>query len=458
MITSCGSILSRLMHYLQFFFRGSINPHVPVTLGWRRNGGLSLVLLAGLVSFFSVNLYAVSNTVVVMPFSDTSKNPQAGWISEGIPQLLQEYLGSRPFNLLGRNERLVAFDRIGIPYASFLSKASLIKVGMELDAAYLVLGAYSVTGGKIKLMANVLDLGQASLSRNLEVEGELTQLQFQTLGLAWQVIRMLEPGYNEAREDFSHHFPSVPLPALENYIKGLLEAAPDKQRAYFIAAEKASPGYPQVLLELGKLCFRLKEYQESANWLRKMDTHQPGFSEAAFLLGTDSLLLKDYEKAIEEFTFLEEHFPLGEVLSNLGIALSRMGKNDEAAAAFRKGLTPNATSADQHFNLGYHYWRTGNFAGVLRECAHVLRLEPLDAEAYFLQYRSLQSMGKTAEAAAAYAKAKEIDPIVESWEARAKVPDLFRVQTRFDAASYQQVQLEIQQLLDRKKNTGTVGN
>lgn len=410
------------------------------------------VLSVTFLGIAAQTLFAVVPTVVVMPFSDASKFPQAGWISEGMPELLQQYLEARTFNVLGRNERLVAFDRVGIPYTSALSKASLIKVGMELDASHLIWGRYSVEKNRVQLSANVLDLSRSSLSNPLVEEGELARLPELALGLAWQIVHLLDSDFSESRQIFQQRFASIPASALERFIRGLLAADLGKQKEFFTAAEKAYPGYPQAIFELGRLYFRQKDYSTSASWLRKLAAGPYKSAEASFLLGVDALFLRENGEALREFSRLSKDLPLDEVFANLGIALSRLGKTEDATAFFRKTLTTNADSADAHFNLAYHYWRSGNFQAVLRQTADVLRLERNDAEAHYIQALSLQSLGRTAEASASLAKAKEIDPIVETWESKSRVPDLFRIQTRLDESSYRLVQLQIQELVNRKQN------
>jgi tetratricopeptide (TPR) repeat protein len=434
-------VAPRRINFFSRFFAGILLGEFP----W------ILVLFIAFWGITAQTLFAAVPTVVVMPFNDASKFPQAGWISEGIPELLQQYMEARSFNVLGRNERLVAFDKVGIPYTSALSKASLIKVGMELDVSHLIWGSYSVENGRVQLSANVLDLSQSSLSNTLVEEGELARLPESALGLAWQIIPLIEPGFSEPRQTFQQRFAFLPAPALERFIRGLQAADLDKQKEFFTAAEKAYPGYPQAIFELGRLYFRQKDYSTSASWLRKIAAGPYKSAEASFLLGVDSLFLRKDESALKEFSNLSTELPLNEVLANLGIALSRLGKTEDATAVFRKTLSANSDSADDHFNLAFHYWRSGNFQAVLRQTADVLRLERNDAEAHYLQGLSLQSLGKTAEASASLAKAKEIDPIIETWESKSRVPDLFRIQTRLDESSYRQVQMQIQELLNRKQ-------
>ena len=97
-------------------------------------------------------------TVAVLPFANQSKDAGLQWMGESFAEGLEDRLKWPKLNALGRDERLLAFDRIGIPYSSSLSQASLIKIGQELDADILVLGNFDSDGTQLKATTSVLDL------------------------------------------------------------------------------------------------------------------------------------------------------------------------------------------------------------------------------------------------------------------------------------------------------------
>src|SRR5688572_24491426 len=103
--------------------RFSVSPRTPWALVcpilWLLSGNSSLAQL---------------QTVVVLPFANQSKDAGLHWMGESFAEVLEDRLKWPRLNVLGRDERLLAFDRIGIPYSSSLSRASLIKIGQELDA------------------------------------------------------------------------------------------------------------------------------------------------------------------------------------------------------------------------------------------------------------------------------------------------------------------------------------
>ena len=394
--------------------------------------------------------YAAIKTVVVLPFSHLSNNPDTAWLSECFPELLQERLKSQGLNVLGRRERMVAYDRIGIPYTAYLSKATLIKIGQELDASYLVIGEVLEEGANLKVTSSVLDLERIWESQLMTRGGDTAHLQELCNGLAWEILRQISPEFSASYLNYSRGFPLLPPQAIEYYIRGLMESELHRQIYFFREADQAFPNYQDAIFELGRLYFRENDYATSVLWLERLENLDPERGEAGFLFGLDYLYLKNYEKASRVFSLLSERIPVNEVFCNLGIALSGAGKVEEATAAFRKALAGDPGQVDCLFNLAFHYWRNGNIGGALRNLAEVLKRDRMDADAYYLQFKCFQLISRSTEAENAWAKAKELNPRVESWETRQKVPDLFRIQTRFNEAGYRQLQLELQQVMERK--------
>jgi tetratricopeptide (TPR) repeat protein len=345
---------------------------------------------------------------------------------------------------------MVAYDRIGIPYTAYLSKATLIKIGQELDAGVLVLGEVLEEGGNLKVTSSVLDLERIWESQLMTRGGDKAHLQELCNGLAWEVLRQISPEFTASYVDYSRGIPLLPPLAIEYYIRGLMESDLPRQIYFFREADQAYPNYQEAIFELGSLYFRENDYATSALWLERLENLGREGGEASFLLGLDYLYLKNYEKATQVFFRLSERIPVNEVNCNLGIALSGAGKVEEATAAFRKALASDPGQVDCLFNLAYHYWKNNNLGGALRNTAEVLKRDRMDADAYYLQYRCFQTISRTAEAEKALATARELNPRVESWEGRQKVPDLFRIQTRFNEAGYRQLQLELQQVMERK--------
>jgi tetratricopeptide (TPR) repeat protein len=409
-----------------------------------------LFMAVAFTLFLKAEMTASIQTLVVAPFANLSKNHNLRWIAESLPELLQVRLEWSNLNVLGRDDRLVAFDRIGIPYSSHLSRASLIKIGEELDANLLIIGNFECDRKTLRVDASILDLPKVQLSAPLEEEGTLEDLQRICSRLAWQIHIAIDEDFPLNIDSFTARFPVIPNLALENYIRGLIESDPAKQIQFFRQAEKAYPDYPEAVFQLGKAYHQEKDYATSSLWLQKLTAVNKNFSQASFLLGLNYLHQMNFDKAIAEFQQLSQTFPLNEVYNNLGIALSLRGLNDKAAVAFQRAVERDPSDADYYFNQAFHFWKTGNFTGAIKSVRQVLLRQEQDGEAHYLLYKCLQTVGKPEEAAAAWALAKQFSPRVETWENRMRIPDLFRVHSKFDVASYRQLQLEIQSLQNTK--------
>jgi len=411
-----------------------------------------LLTCLALAFLLKVDLLATMRTLAVLPFANLSKNRSVRWIGETFPELLEDRLRWPELNVLGREERLIAFERIGIPYSNVLSKASLIKIGQELDSTLLIWGDFSLDESRLKVSASVLDLTSNTLSAELKEEGDLVDLQDSCSRLAWQILKSLNPSVTLTREAFVSRFRAIPNIALENYVRGLLETERSKQIRFFRQADKAYPNFIKAIFQLGKIYHQEKDYSTSSLWLQRVIKLDKDSSEARFLLGLNYLFLRNYERATLELQQLAKDVPLSEVYSNLAIALSLQGINEDANIAFNKALEGDPSGNDYLFNQAYHFWKTGNFASAAKDLKEVLSRDEEDAEAHYLLYKCLQAIGRTTEADASWSSARQLNPKFESWESRKQIPDLFRIQSTFDEVRLRQLQLEIQAIQDGNRD------
>ncbi len=393
-------------------------------------------------------------TVVVLPFANQSKNAGLHWMSESFPELLEDRLKASKLNVLGRDERLLAFDRIGIPYSSGLSQASLIKIGQELDADVLVLGNFDSDGAQIKTTASILDLRKNVLKGRLEEKAPLDQFQGTCGRLAWKILAQLDPMFPLSLNAFLEKFSVIPNVALENYVRGLIELDRAKQIRYFRQADKEYANYTKAIYQLGKLYHQEKDYPTSTLWLQRLLKLEADIPEASFLIGLNYLHLKNYDKAAAEFERLSRVIPASEIYTNLAIALSLKGSKEAATEAFQKAVAGDPSEADYEFNLAYHRWKGGDFAGALKGLTQFTERNDSDAEVQYLLSKCYRAIGKMEESSAALAHAQELNPKIEGWETRRQMPDLFRIHSGFDASSFKQLQLHLRQTQEAKARAG----
>jgi predicted Zn-dependent protease len=377
-------------------------------------------------------------------------------MSESFPELLEDRLKWPKLNVLGREERLLAFDRIGIPYSNGLSQASLIKIGQELDADILVVGSFDSDGAQIKATTSVLDLRKNALKARLEEKVPLDQFQAACGRLAWKILAQLDSTFPLSLNAFLERFPVIPNVALENYVRGLIESDRAKQIRFFRQADKEHANYSKAIYQVGRLYHQERDYPTSTLWLQRLLKLEGDMPEASFLIGLNHLYLKNYDKAASEFDRLSRVIPASEIYTNLAIALSLNGSKEAAEEAFQKAVAGDPSEADYDFNLAYHRWKTGDFAGALKNLSRFAERNDSDAEVQYLLAKCYRAIGKVEESDSALAFAKELNPKIESWETKRQMPDLFRVQSGFDAPSFRQLRLHLQQTQESKKSAANL--
>ncbi len=63
--------------------------------------------------------------LLIIPFENTSNVPGIDWISEAFPEVLSNRLNAGSVFVISRDDRLSAFDRLGIPAGAKPSRATI---------------------------------------------------------------------------------------------------------------------------------------------------------------------------------------------------------------------------------------------------------------------------------------------------------------------------------------------
>ncbi len=117
---------------------------------------------------------------------------------------------------------------------------------------------------------------------------------------------------------------------------------------------------------------------------------------------------------------------------DLGTALSRAGRADEALAHFDQAVRIKPDNASAHYNLGVEFARRGRETEAGEQYAQALALDPGYAAAHNNLGILLAGQGKTAEAARHYAEAARLDP--EFAEAHYNLAVVLDAEGRYDEA------------------------
>lgn len=317
---------------------------------------------------------------MVMPFENRSHAPGLEWIGDAFPELLQQRLNLPTLYAVQREDRLRAYDRMGIPMRLRPSRATLYRIAEQLDVDYVVLGNYSFDGRTFTATAQLLDMRHERLSPPMTESGPLLQLIEVQTALAWDMLHTLFSDLAVSRQEFLSQAPSVRLDAFENYIKGVIAPTTEVQIQHFKEAVRLDPAYPEALLQLGKAYYREQEYGQAAAWLSRLPQEDPLAGEANFYLGLAAYRRGDFQRAEAAFDFVAARLPLPEIYNNLGVVADHRDSK-AAIECFQKAVTEDPNDADYHFNLGIELYRVGDLAGAAGHLREALALRPDDTEA-----------------------------------------------------------------------------
>lgn len=330
--------------------------------------------------------------VLVLPFENRSGQPGLDWVSESFPDTLDQRFASAGFLTISRDDRLYALDHLGLPADFRPSRATTIRMAQTLDANFVVVGNFTVQGGRMEVQAQVLDTDRLRMSAPLADSAELGRLLDVENAEAWKLAREMDPGFRVSQQTFLAASAGVKLSAFENYIRGTTAVQPPERVKRLQAAVADAPNYPAALLALGKAQYGQRQYEEAATTLAKVPASDRRALEAGFYRGLARFNQNKYAEAEAAFGFVASQLPLPEVVNNQGVAASRQGK--DAAPLFQRASGADPNDPDYHYNLAVALLRRGDTAGATKELTETLRLRPQDAEAKQLQSRV--GMGKAA--------------------------------------------------------------
>jgi len=369
---------------------------------------------------------AGTQTVLVLPFDNSTHQSGLAWISEAFPEILGQRLSAQSLFVINREDRQYAFDRMGIPVNLHASRATLYRIASQLDANYIILGAYSYDGKTFTARAQVLDMKTLRLSPDLVESGPLASLIAIQTALAWDVSLHIYPDLYESRQSFIQRAPAIRLDAFESFIRGVLATAQPEKIRYLKAAVAIDPTYAQALLLLGKTYYAAHDYEQAAIWFAKLPQDDSAYSESSFFLGLCEYHLGRFDRASAAFKSTAEHVPLTEVLNNIGVTENRRGHHD-AVGYFQKAVDADPTDADYHFNLAVALYRKGDIPAAQRQLRDTLARRANDADA--LKFQDALAASLTTHTPATY------------------VP-LTRIKRNYDESSYRQLAVELQNAIE----------
>ncbi|MBX9603131.1 MAG: tetratricopeptide repeat protein [Bryobacteraceae bacterium] len=346
---------------------------------------------------------ASGQTVLVLPFFNESGSGDFDWIGESISETLSEVLASQDLFVVDRDDRAVAYRRLGIRANSRLTRASVMKTGETLDADLVIYGEFQVRPdpagagrGTLQVAAHILSLREARQGPEFSELGALEDLTTLESHLAWQTLQYLRPNNPIGEEEFRRSRTPVRVEAVESYIRGLLAPAEEAKRTLFAQSARLDTRYSQPNFQLGRLLYRKQEYRAAADSLQRVLASFSEYRESVFLLGLCRYHTGDFAGAEKAFQQVAAVVPLNEVWNNLAAAQSRRNQLPQAIENFRRAVEGDPNDAGYRFNLGYVLWKKGDYAGANEQFRAALERAPDDEGIRMLLSRSSAKISRKA--------------------------------------------------------------
>jgi len=340
--------------------------------------------------------------VVVMPFGvrTDASGPDAGlaarWLGEAASMLLADELTARGYRALPREDRVAVFDRLQLPMSSDLTRATMIRVATLIGASEVVFGDVHF-GTELTVRARTIRLDTGELMTDVTERAALSDM-FPLFGrVAVQV------GRRTGRPAGPVTTPVVPmpLPAFENYIKGLMAATPANQQRLLESAMTQAPRDGRVLTALWSVYADQGLHDKALAAASAVPVDSAQYRLARFHVSLSLIELKRLDGAIKELSGLHAQQRSAAVSNALGVAELRRSTPTAAATAarmFERAAAEAAAETDFLFNLGYAKALAGDAAGALIWLRETVRHHAADGDAHLVMSVLLAASGRAAEA------------------------------------------------------------
>ncbi len=154
---------------------------------------------------------------LVFPFENAGASPRLDWLSEGLEELTIQKLSAAGQQVYSHAGRTAELDRYGLPQSARLSHATMLRIGAELDADYVVFGKFTSDGTSLTLQARILRVNPAGLQPVVQETGKLDSLDGRSSKARVETARRERPAVSLE----SRRILEVTAPAATRFVRAL---------------------------------------------------------------------------------------------------------------------------------------------------------------------------------------------------------------------------------------------
>ncbi len=343
---------------------------------------------------------------LVFPFENVGASPRFDWLSEGLEELTIQRLSAAGEQVYSHAGRLAELERNGLLRSSKVSRATMLHIGEDLDADFVVFGRFSANGNSLTIESRILKVSPARLLPPQREAGTLDSLMDLHSRLVWRMLSSNDHNHSQSPAEFTKRQRPLRLDAFEHYIRGLLANEDDARMRELREAARLEPEWPEPDFALGEVYFARRDCDSALPWYARVPKIHNHYVESVFATGVCRILLGQPDHAEEVFTSLQEALKnnvvlggdLPEILNDLAVARARQGKIPAAQADLRRAAELDPDEDDYPFNLGLLALQANDAAAAANYFREAAERAPDNAEDRAMLILSLEKADKKTEA------------------------------------------------------------
>ncbi|MEP6945277.1 MAG: tetratricopeptide repeat protein [Acidobacteriota bacterium] len=388
---------------------------------------------------------SANDTVLVLPFQNTSDKAEFNWVGESFARSLSELLRVPNLNVVSNDQRKIVQQKLNIPLTNLPSLATSLKLAREVGSTLLITGSYNIIPAQADVAATInvtvktirVNEGRfiseelpdgRRITRDINLNDALGNLQSVQGQIAYQILYQRDKSLPFSQNQLIEAASKVPARAFEAYTKGLLSTAPEARENYFKNAVRlyaeATPGgtYSDAAIELAHLYLGQRKFSDAINYFEQVinseqqcrdkakTDNRPGqcndeiLAEASFYIGLVHLQQFNFERAMAVLRPLAEDMKLTSVYNALGaieVQASRAEKKNPAKAAglladgvdlLKKAADSTPDDGNVRFNYGVALYLSGDMVSAAAQFRAAIVANPKDGEAYYILGKDLEGL------------------------------------------------------------------